>query len=470
MRPSRPSIALALGLSLTGLVAPARAQEPPAPAAPATSTGAPGEPASAQMAGEPAPGTPPLTLAEAVRLALARNRAIGRAESEVNVAQAAVDATFSAVLPRLSLLGEYTRNSEEAAFGSGDDRRVILPADDWNYRLALSQPVYAGNRERRALQQARLAVVTARQGAAGTADQVLVAVVSDYLAAIEGEALLAVERRNLALAEGRRRLAQDLFEAGETTRVEPLRAESDVKAAERRIALAEQDRQNAFSRLRLSLALDEPAELPAVANPGPLFPPLPPADVLLREAVARRPEVLQDETALEVARLEVAKQRGAYLPVVTADGGYLKQRSAFPSDTYGFLSLNVNVPLYQGGEVTARVAIARERQQQAELQLAETRQAVREQVRRALVARATAGQSLVLAREQLAAAEAEHAQAFELYQAQESTSLDLEAAETSLALARRTVATGETDLALAELAVWTAAGLLQSSILPEGPR
>ncbi len=437
-------------------------------------------PAGAQLssAAPPAAGTPPLTLAEAVRLALARNRAIGSSRAEVNIAQAQVEGTFSAILPKVSLLGDYTRNSKEAAFGSGQDRRVILPADDWSYRLALSQPIYAGSRERRALQQARLGVESARLGVADTADQVLVGVIADYLGVIEGEALLAVERRNLELAEGRRRLAQDLFEAGETTRVEPLRAESDVKAAERRLAAAEQARQNALSRLRLGLALDEVAGADGavegagltVANPGPFFPPLPPADVLLREAAAGRPEVRQAETALEVARLEVAKQRGALLPVVTADGGYLKQRSSFPSDRYGFLSLNVNVPLYQGGEVKARVAVARERQQQAELRLAEARQTVREEVRQALVGRATAERSLALAREQLTAAEAEHAQASELYRAQETTALDLEAAETSLAEARRAVATGETDLALAELSVWAAAGLLQSSILPEGSR
>jgi outer membrane protein len=482
LRSTTSPFALAVAVLMLALAAgPARAQqEQPAPSALQAPTSA--APGALTIPGQPAPGTQPLTLAEAVRRALERNRAIGSARAEVNVAQAQVEGIFSAILPKVSLLGDYTRNSKEAAFGSGNDRRVILPADDWSYRLALSQPIYAGNRERRALQQARLGVESARLGVADTADQVLVGVVSDYLGVIEGEALLAVERRNLELAEGRRRQAQDLFEAGETTRVEPLRAESDVKAAERRLAVAEQGRQNALSRLRLGLALDDPAGSEgrdggaaaigglAVANPGPFFPPLPPADVLLREAAAGRPEVRQAETALEVARLEVAKQRGALLPVVTADGGYLKQRSSFPSDMYGFLSLNVNVPLYQGGEVKARVAVARERQQQAELRLAEVRQAVREEVRQALVGRATAERSLALAREQLAAAEAEHAQATELYRAQETTALDLEAAETSLTLASRAVALGETDLALAELSVWAAAGLLQSSILPEGSR
>ena len=47
---------------------------------------------------------------------------------------------------------------------------------------------------------------------------------------------------------------------------------------------------------------------------------------------------------------------------------------------------------------------------------------------------------------------------------------EAEAAETSLAEARRAVATGELDRSLAELRVWSAAGLLKKTLLPEDVR
>jgi outer membrane protein len=201
-----------------------------------------------------------------------------------------------------------------------------------------------------------------------------------------------------------------------------------------------------------------------------VFPKLPPEPALLLEAERQRPEVAAANLAVESARLEIRKQRGAYLPVLSASGAYISQRSPFPADRYGQFALNLSVPIFDSGEVKARLAVAREQEHQAELQLAETRQGVREDVRRALVDLAAAEASLGLARDQLTASEAEYAQASDLYRAQETTALDLAAAETSLADARRAVATGQLDHDLAELRVWAAAGLLKKTIFEESAR
>ncbi len=414
-----------------------------------------------------APAGQVLTLNEAVRRALEANLTLQRTRTEVNAADLQRRALLATVFPKVSLQGSTTQNSEEVSFGDGEDSRVILPANDWSYRLSVTQPIYAGNRERRALQQAKLATQSARQGVVLTEEQVLTSVIADYLGILEGEALLAVEQRNLDLAGNRQKQAQDLYDAGETTRVEVLRATSDIKAAERRIASARQLRDAAESRLRLDLGVEGAAAPIQVTDPGSLFPALPPEPAIYTEAERLRPEIAQAQTAIEIARLEVLKQKGALLPVVAAEGGWIKQRSTFPSDEYGFFTLRMNVPIYQGGEVKAKTAFARERLRQAEMSLEQTRQTVREQVRTALLDLQATEANLRLAREQLTAAEAEYQQASELYQAQEITALESESAETSLAEARRAVATGELDRDVAELRVWSAAGLLKQTLLPE---
>ena len=184
------------------------------------------------------PGGQPLTLSEAVQRAISSNLALQSSRSEVTASDLQRRTLFAAVLPKVSLQGSTTQNSEEVSFGSGSDSRVILPSTDWTYRLAFTQPIYAGFREKRALQQARLGIETARQGVLDVEDQVLTGTVAEYLGVLEGESLLAVEQKNLDLARNRQKQAQDLYEAGEITRVEVLRAESDIKAAERRIAAA----------------------------------------------------------------------------------------------------------------------------------------------------------------------------------------------------------------------------------------
>ncbi len=442
-----------LFLALTA-AAPALAQEP-APPVPSSST--------ATVPGASAPLR--LTLQEALRRALADNPTLGRSRLEVDALQSQADVAFSSILPRIGLQGNLTRNDQEVSFGDGEDSRTILAENDWSYRLTLSQPVFAGNRERKAIKQARLSVDVARQGVTDTEEELLLNVASSYLAVVQAEELLTVEQRNLELARRRRDQAQIFFEAGETTRVDVLRADTDIKEAERRIATARQLREAAVGNLRLGLAVDGPIE---VAPPADFLPDLPGEAALVTEAEGNRPEVAQALMNQEIARLEVGKQRGAFLPLVTADGAWIKQRAAFPTDEYGQLSLRMSVPIYSSGEIKGRIAIAQERQRQAELRVQEVRQAVREEVRQALVDLETAGASLQLSREQLTAAEAEYEQATELYRAQELTSLEVESAETSLADARRAVTIGELDRALAELRTWAAAGLLKKTISPEG--
>ncbi|HTQ80243.1 MAG TPA: TolC family protein, partial [Thermoanaerobaculia bacterium] len=366
--------------------------------------------ASTPGAASAAPGAP-LTLLAALRRALDANPALGRTRVQVGIAQAEADLAISSILPKISLTGAVLRNSLEASFGSGKDRTIILARDDWNYRVNLTQPIYAGNRERRALEQARLAVTSAQQESAGAEESLLLSVVADFLGVAQGDALIEVEEKNIALAKDRRTQAQNLFEAGESTRVDVLRAEADIKAAERRRAEARRQRDQSESRLRVDLALDGPVR---VAAPGAVFPPLPPEAALLVEAEHGRPEVAAAELAVENARLEVRKQRGAALPVLTASGAYIDQRSPFPADRYGQFALNLTVPIFDSGEVKARVAVARQQETQAELQLTETRQGVREDVRRALVDLTASEASLALAKDQLTASEAEHEQAMDL--------------------------------------------------------
>lgn len=430
-------------------------------------TGAPAWGQEPAPSASSAPSSPvALTLREAVQRALTANPVLGQSQREAAVAEAQTDVIFSAILPRIGFEAGYTRNTEEVAFGLDDGRQTtILPENDWSYRLTLSQPIYAGNRERKAIRQSRLTAENARQGVAGTEEQLIASVVGNYLAVLQAQDLLAVERRNLELAQRRRAQAQIFFDAGETTRVDVLRAESSIKGAERRVAAALQAREAAIGELRLDLALENAID---VSAPGDLFPPLPAEPALVAEAERRRTEVLQAANAYEISRLEVGKQRGAWLPTVTADGSYIKQRSTFPADQYGSLTLNFNVPIYSSGEISSRVAIARERERQAELRLQEVRQAVREQVHQALVDLRTTDASLRLAQEQLAASEAEFAQATELYRAQELTALEVDTAQASLAEAQRAVAAGRIDRALAELRVWAAAGMIEEIIPPEG--
>jgi outer membrane protein len=410
-----------------------------------------------------APRTP-LSFDQALRRALDANTSVGRAKAEVGAADAQRRMYLSYILPRVGATGGLIRNSEEVSFGGSDFQRIILPLNDWNLRLIVQQPVFAGLREQRAYQQAKEGVRAAEQGVRATEDRILLRTASDYIQVVGGDALVKVEEQTLALAQERLREARDFFEAGETTRVDVLRAESSVKAAERRLALARRQRDAALGQLRIDLNTDGEFE---VAESAPSLPARPDEALLLQQAAETRADVLQARSALRIAQLEVSKQKGNYLPTITADAGYVWQKTAFPTDRYGYAALRFNVPIWQSGEIASRVAFARERERQAQLALEEQLRTVQEDVRTALLDLETATTSLALSQDQLRAAEAEYQQVFDLYRSQEATSLDIQSSETNLNDARRAVVVSRLVRLFSELAVYFAAGDLKSAVLKE---
>lgn len=407
-----------------------------------------------------------LTFEEAIRRSLEVNNDIQTSRSEIGVAEANRAFLLSAVMPRIEVDGALTRNSIEQRFGEGDEALTILPRNDWNYTVRLSQPVFAGRRELRAYSQARLGIENARESEDATEDATLLRVASSYLALVNAEARIEIERRNIELAEKRREQAVAFYEAGEVTRVDVLRAETAVKAAQRVMAGAEQSRELAESDLRQALEIE--GDIDAVP-PSQKIPAPPDEAALIARAVAARPDVDIAENNVRIADLEVKKQRGFWLPVIRFDGGWVNQRTPFPAAQYAYGALRFNVPIFQSGEVFARVAGAKERELQAQLALQDARLNATEDVRQALVALRAAVTGLNLATEQLAAAEAEYSQAFELYRAQEATSLDVSTSETSLADARRAVAEESLNRDLAELRVWYAAGAIKEALNVTGP-
>jgi outer membrane protein len=415
------------------------------------------------------PAPQPLTLQQALRRALEANAGTATVRSQITASEAQVRQLRSSVLPHVDLDTAATRNSNEVAFDVNGFRATILPRNDWSARLNFSQPIYAGRRETMALNQGRLNVRSNEANLRSTEDMVLLSAASDYLGIVQGEALMDVEQKNLELTRSRLKQAQAFYEAGEQTRVDVLRAETDQKAAERALTAAMQSRDLSASRLRLDLALDEPAGAPIrVAAPDLKFPPLPAPETLVEQAERGHPAVQRAELALQIAQLETSKQRAARLPTVRAEGDVLRQRTSFPADQTAALTIRLTMPIFDSGEISARVAVAREQQRQAEIALAEARRQVREDVLQSLLALQTAEKDLALAREQLAAAQAEYNQSFELYRAEEATSLDLQTSEAALAAARRAVVNGTLSRDLSELNVWSAVGTLKNLILTEG--
>jgi outer membrane protein TolC len=402
-----------------------------------------------------------LTFDGALRRALEVNNGVEQSRESIAVAEAQRSQLFSTILPRISLTGDLTRNSIQRTFGSSGDEVTILPQNNWSYRVILQQPIFAGLREQRAYSQAKINIANARQTTRLTEDAALLRVASSYLAVVNADRRIDIEKRNVELADRRQKQAQAFYDAGEVTKVDVLRAETAMKAAQRQMEAAMQTREHAAAQLREDLDLQGPL---VVEAPAHTVPPMPDEAQLIAKATESRADVAFAENNLRIANLEIQKQRGFWLPVVTFEGGWINQRSSFPADQYKYGTLHFNVPLFQAGEVQARVAVAKHQASAAKLQVETVKAGAREDVHTAITDLRATRTSLQLAEEQLQAAQAEYDQAFELYRAQEATSLDVASSEASLADARRAVAEETLNRDLAELRVWFAAGAMKDAV------
>jgi len=403
-----------------------------------------------------------LTFDGALRRALEVNNGVEQTRESIGLAEAQRSQLFSAVMPRINLVGDLTRNSIQQTFGGdGEDSVTILPRNNWGYRLILQQPIFAGRRELRAYSQAKLNVENARQNTRLAEDATLLRVASNYLAVVNADRRIDIEKRNVELSQRRLKQAEAFYSAGEVTKVDVFRAQTAMKAAQRLMEVANQTREHAAAALREDLDLQGPL---VVEAPSQTALATPDETQLVAKATESRPDVEVAENNLRIAKLEVQKQRGFWWPTVSFEGGWINQKTPFPADQYKYGTLHFNVPIFQSGEVQARVAGAKHQAKAAELEVETVKAGAREDVHTALADLHAAQIGLQLANEQLEAAQAEYDQAFELYRAQEATSLDVASSETSLADARRAVAEETLNRDLAELRVWFAAGAMKDAV------
>jgi len=292
--------------------------------------------------------------AGAAREAGLEQRAIGRA----------------ALLPTLSWGYSHSRNQSQVSQGSqrqGRDYRSHAAT------LSLQQPLLDFD----ALARWRQGAAQAHQAQAqwqGQQQALRVRVVRLY-----SNALLAARRTQLsrerkhALGE-RLALNRSLFEDGVATRTDVLETEARLN-----LAVAEElealDAQDVAARELQALLGQAPTQLQPLAEHIQL-PALQPAtfEAWQQLASSQNPELLARRRGLDVAEQEVQRQRAGHLPKLSLFASNRQSQSdsessyqqAFDTNTVG---LQLNVPLFAGGGVSAATRQAASRLAQAQHEL-----------------------------------------------------------------------------------------------------
>ena len=247
--------------------------------------------------------------------------------------------------------------------------------------VTVTETLFNGNRTANQVRQADSQVMQAREQLRLTELSLLYNAATAYMNVLRDTAVLNLRRNNVQVLQEQLRQTQDRFQVGEVTR-------TDVAQAESALAQGQADAFAAQSNLQISIATYR--QLVGV-EPHDLAPARPLDNLLPRSldaAIAlsqhEHPQVTAALQAVDIAAYAIKIAEGALLPTLTAQGAatqaYDYQYTVGARNFNASATLNLNVPLYQGGSEYAQVRQAKEQMSQARLQADLARDTVRANV------------------------------------------------------------------------------------------
>jgi TolC family type I secretion outer membrane protein len=400
--------------------------------------------------------TQPMSINDALKLALMQNGTLLKSESELEAAHGIAVQTRAITLPTVRASASYlhTEAVEDSPYGNAHQ-----PRNQWVGGLRVVQSIYEGGRLRSARRTATLTREQALLRYQTVVADTILGVRAAYYDALLAEQQITVQEASLKLLDEQLNNTKKRFDAGAVPRFDLLRAEVEIANARPRLIRARNAHRTARNDLAVLLGYDIPAtvmeDIPMTLTDrleaSPYLPDLPAA---LARAIAVRPELgaLRKEEALRQEAVNVAKATGK--PSLGVFAGYAGNNSQFRDDFSRAVSgpiagLELHWDLWDGHLTQGKVTEARALLRRAGADLDDQVRKVEREVR-------TAHSSLIEAREVLDAQAKVLEQADEAlrlagsrYEAGTGTQLDVLNAQTSLTEARSIQAQALHDYALA---------------------
>jgi outer membrane protein TolC len=385
-----------------------------------------------------------LSYEQAVRLAIDNNLATLRAQERRNEARGQQEQARAPLLPNVSGVAyqaNLTENLVALGFQPGTfpgfNTTFLGPFKNFDARLFVSQRVFDLSAIRN-YQAGKAGVHVADLQEALAREQVASTTGLFYLEALRADRAVVAAQANVELAQALLQLARDQRNAGVATGVDVTRAQT--RLAEQQVGLAQAQTDSEQARLNLQRLIGLPLGGPMTLTDQLRFveDPLPSVDTAVAQAAHDRREIQVAEEQNRVNQLEAQSARAEHLPSLEVVGDYgssgIKPGSfALPTRR---VALQLNVPIFNGGLTQGRVTAAESRQRQTELEFANTRGQVEEDVRLALTTLRTAAVQVRAAEESVTLAQRELEMARDRFRAGVADNLEVITAQTSLANAR----------------------------------
>lgn len=378
----------------------------------------------------------PLSLREAVQLALKQNPEEMVARIQVEQGRRESDRALANLLPQAAIdsrVSIWRFNLQ--SFLAGHTPSVIGPFQTLDSggsfsQNALNLPLI------RQYQSSRQNITTAKAVLSGTREGIVSAVVTSYLLVLRAKATLDA-------AEVRRKLAQRLFDQavqleknGVGTGLDTLRANVELQNEVQREIDASSSVQTTSYSLADLLSLPPGKEVETIdameynqisAING---------DALIQRAYQQRPELLAIASEQRAALLATKAASEQRLPSITFQGTYFEEGRVFKDSIASYqYSGTLHIPLWTSGRISAEIAEAKLQERRLDEQKHGIANAVLQQVRTAIEQLQSSSSAVEVADHAFDLAKQEVAQAQRRFAAGVSTNIDVITAQDELARA-----------------------------------
>lgn len=349
----------------------------------------PSHPASMSMPASSAGRLPEgaMTLRQAIEIGLANNPEIAALGWDATAARARQDQAFSERLPRLSAVGGYTHHLDEQRLlpvrQPGDP--AILSRDIFSGDVVLSVPLFTAGRLVSQVKAADLLHQAATHRLTRSREELVFNVSSVFFSILAQRHVIESLEFSLRTLEEHVKRIDALMAAQKAATVDRMRTE--VRLADVRQRLAQEKNLILIQRRVLANFLGLEDHIEKIPLQGELesldTAVVPDTDAALAAAWKKRDDYLAARAALEAQARTVDTTRAGYWPIVSLQGSYGGRLAAGATtgtgdefDDVGHIGVAVEIPLFEGGWVDAKVreeraslAAAQERFRRLELQI-----------------------------------------------------------------------------------------------------
>lgn len=363
----------------------------------------------------------PLSLKDAVRVALQGNKSIEGSAASLKAAEARIAEARGGSLPKVNYSESWSRSDNPVFVFStlltqhqfGEQNFQIGPLNrpgflnNFQSQFTADQPLYDAGQTTHAVRSAQLAKDFNAEQGRQTRIEVIASVIRSYY-----DVLLGVEQSNatsqaVRSADADLERAQAVRSAGMSTDVDLLSIRVHKAGVREQQIRREADLE--VARATLNDALGLPLDTPHTFTTAliPLIFPEDPLSTWEANALADRPEARQVKLATSLAENQVATAHSNLLPQVGVHAGFEADRQRF-YDRAGanwLVSIGLRWNLFNGFTDKARIEESRFALRQSEAGQQRAESAIRLQVRRAYADLRASGQRIEVANASVAEAE-----------------------------------------------------------------